>query len=101
CGSKSSPPVADGGPYDTAPSDAAAPDGPTADDARADVHGAGDASPAGCQPLTAKADATNTGVPSGTALTVVDGDQTFSTNGAVVADMDFHGFVKVTGSGIT
>jgi hypothetical protein len=45
--------------------------------------------------------AANTGVRAGTALTVVSGDQTFSTSGAVISGKDFHGFVRVTGSNIT
>jgi len=36
----------------------------------------------------------------GTQLTVVNGDQTFSTDGQVVSGKDFHGFVKVTGKNI-
>jgi hypothetical protein len=50
---------------------------------------------------TAKPDASNTGVVAGTALTVVNGDQTFSTSGQVITGKDFHGYVKVTGSNIT
>jgi len=48
-----------------------------------------------------KPDATNTGVPVGTVLTVVSGDQTFSTNGQVISNRDFRGFVRVTGSNVT
>ncbi len=44
--------------------------------------------------------ADNTGVRPGTALTVVSGDQTFSTPGQVVTGKDFRGFVKVTTSGV-
>jgi hypothetical protein len=43
----------------------------------------------------------NTGVRAGTDLTVVTGDQTFSTSGAVISGKDFRGFVRVTGSNIT
>jgi hypothetical protein len=43
----------------------------------------------------------NTGVPSGTSLTVVTGNQTFSGSGDVIEGKDFHGFVKVTGKNIT
>jgi len=43
----------------------------------------------------------NTGVPAGTALTVVNGDQTYSTPGQVVAGLDIHGFVKVTARNVT
>lgn len=45
--------------------------------------------------------ATSTGVPTGTQLTIVSGDQTFSTDGQVISGKDFRGFVRVTGSGIT
>jgi hypothetical protein len=44
--------------------------------------------------------ADNTGVPTGTALTVVNGDQTFATPGQVITGKDFHGFVKVTAAGV-
>ena len=37
----------------------------------------------------------------GTHLTVVSGDQKFSTSGQVVSGKDFHGFVRVAGSNIT
>jgi hypothetical protein len=48
-----------------------------------------------------KPGAGNSGVVGGTALTVVSGNQTYSSNGQVVSGKDFHGYVKVTGSGIT
>ena len=50
---------------------------------------------------TAKPDASNTGVIAGTALTIVTGNQTFSTSGQVITGKDFRGYVKVTGSNIT
>jgi len=43
----------------------------------------------------------NTGVPAGTPLTVVTGDQTYSTAGQVVTGLDIHGFVKVTARNVT
>ncbi len=51
----------------------------------------------------AKPDATNTGVPTGTTLTIVSGDQTFDStyDGQTIAGKDFRGFIKVTGSNIT
>src|SRR5262249_10954627 len=52
-------------------------------------------------PGTAKPDASNTGVLAGTALTIVNGNQTFSTSGQVIEGKDFRGYVKVTGSNIT
>ena len=52
-------------------------------------------------PGTAKPDASNTGVVAGTALTIVNGNQTFSTSGQVIEGKDFRGYVKVTGSNIT
>ncbi|GII30587.1 hypothetical protein [Planotetraspora mira] len=42
-----------------------------------------------------------TGVPSGTRLTVVTGDQVFSAGGQTIVGKDFHGFVKVRGKNIT
>jgi hypothetical protein len=52
-------------------------------------------------PRTGKPSAANTGVVPGTRLTVVTGDQTFATNGAVISGKDFRGLVKVTGARIT
>jgi hypothetical protein len=52
-------------------------------------------------PRTGKPATANTGVVAGTQLTVVRGNQTYSSNGQVVSGKDFHGYVKVTGSGIT
>ncbi|GAA0437859.1 hypothetical protein Acor_80110 [Acrocarpospora corrugata] len=46
-------------------------------------------------------DAASTGVPEGTKLTVVRGDQTISADNLVITGKDFHGFVTVTGSGVT
>jgi hypothetical protein len=43
----------------------------------------------------------NTGVPSGTALKVVTGDQTYSSPGQVVSGLDIHGFVRVTAKNVT
>ncbi|GAA4596478.1 hypothetical protein GCM10023194_68790 [Planotetraspora phitsanulokensis] len=45
--------------------------------------------------------AATTGVPNGTALKVVNGDQVFSRTGQIVVGMDFHGFVKVAGRNVT
>src|SRR5690349_243607 len=56
--------------------------------------------PPAVKPRTGKPMADNTGVPAGTALTVVSGDQTFSTPGQVITGKDFRGFVKVTTSGV-
>ncbi len=58
-------------------------------------------SAAPAKPRTGKPGADNTGVPPGTALTVVTGDQTFSTPGQVITGKDFHGFVKVTAANVT
>ena len=52
-------------------------------------------------PGTGKPGAGNTGVPAGTQLTVVSGNQTFSASGQTISGKDFHGYVKVTGSNIT
>jgi hypothetical protein len=50
-----------------------------------------------------KPDATNTGVVPGTTLTVVSGNQTYSSssNGQTINGKDFHGYVRVTGANIT
>ena len=45
--------------------------------------------------------ASNTGVPAGTHLTVLKGDLTIDTPGAVVNGLDIHGFVTVTARGVT
>ncbi len=42
----------------------------------------------------------NTGVPPGTRLTVVNGDRTFDRSG-VYADLDIHGFVRVSAKNVT
>jgi hypothetical protein len=52
-------------------------------------------------PRTGKPGVGNTGVVAGTPLTVVSGNQTFSSTGQVISGKDFHGYVKVTGSNIT
>jgi hypothetical protein len=52
-------------------------------------------------PRTGKPGADNTGVPAGTALTVVDGDQVFSRAGQVVSGLDIRGFVRVTAANVT
>ncbi|MEV4515878.1 hypothetical protein AB0K00_43845 [Dactylosporangium sp. NPDC049525] len=43
----------------------------------------------------------NTGVIAGTTLTVLDGDQTLSTDNAVVANADIRGYVRITGKNVT
>jgi hypothetical protein len=43
----------------------------------------------------------NTGVIAGTTLTVLNGDQTLSTDNAVVANADIHGYVRITGKNVT
>jgi hypothetical protein len=40
-------------------------------------------------------------VPAGTKLTVVSGNQTYSTNGQVISGLDIHGYVKITGKNVT
>ncbi len=52
-------------------------------------------------PRTGKPGPGNTGVVPGTALMVVNGDQTFASNGTVITGKDFHGYVRVTGANIT
>ncbi|QQR52689.1 hypothetical protein IPG36_01000 [bacterium] len=48
-----------------------------------------------------KPGASNTGIPAGTSLTVVNGDQTYSTNGQVISGLDIRGYVRVNGANIT
>ena len=48
-----------------------------------------------------KPGASNTGFPAGTSLTIVNGDQTYSTNGQVISGLDIRGYVRVTGANIT
>ena len=43
----------------------------------------------------------NTGVPAGTALTVLNGDLTITTAGATYSGLDVHGFVKVEAPNVT
>jgi hypothetical protein len=58
--------------------------------------------PSSSEPISGgKPGPSNTGVPKGVALTVVNGDQTYSTAGQVIVGKDFHGFVKVRGHNIT
>jgi len=45
-------------------------------------------------------DATNTGVPAGTALTVVNGDMTITTNGTIVDSKDVRGCITVNASNV-
>jgi hypothetical protein len=45
-------------------------------------------------------DATNTGVPAGTALTVVNGNMTITTNGAIIENRDIRGCVTVNASNV-
>ena len=58
-------------------------------------------SPSSARPRGGKPSSANTGVPSGTQLTIVTADQVFATPGQVISDKDFRGFVKVTGHDIT
>jgi hypothetical protein len=50
---------------------------------------------------TGKPDASTTGVPPGTTLTVYNGDLTITTAGAVVSGMDVHGFVYIDANNVT
>jgi hypothetical protein len=43
----------------------------------------------------------NTGVPKGTALTTVTGNQVYRTAGQVVSGLDIHGFVSITAKNVT
>jgi hypothetical protein len=50
---------------------------------------------------TAKPSAANTGVPAGTSLTVVSGDQVYSTANQVISNVDIRGYVQITGKNVT
>jgi hypothetical protein len=50
---------------------------------------------------TAKPGPGNTGVPAGTALRRVNGNQTYATNGEVISGLDIHGLVTITGHNVT
>jgi hypothetical protein len=43
----------------------------------------------------------NTGVPAGTKLIVVNGNQTYATSNQVINGLDIHGFVQITGKNVT
>jgi hypothetical protein len=49
----------------------------------------------------AKPSASNTGVPAGTALTVVTGDKTYSQDNQVISGLDIRGNVRITGNNVT
>lgn len=51
-------------------------------------------------PSNAKPTAANTGVPAGTQLTIVNGDQTYATDGQVLSGLDIRGYVQITGKNI-
>lgn len=52
-------------------------------------------------PLPAYPDARCTGVPAGTVLTVVNGNQTYSANGQVISGLDVHGKVIINANNVT
>jgi hypothetical protein len=54
-----------------------------------------------CPAFPAFPDATCTGVPAGTALTVVTGNKTYSTNGQVISGLDMHGKVVINADNVT
>lgn len=51
--------------------------------------------------MTGFPNASNTGVPSGTKLEVVNGDKTFNVDNEVVVGQEFRGFVRVTARNVT
>lgn len=53
------------------------------------------------EPGSGKPDASNTGVPQGTNLTIVNGDQVYDTDGQVISGLDIRGYVQITGNNIT
>ncbi|GLZ28888.1 hypothetical protein Lesp02_10780 [Lentzea sp. NBRC 105346] len=52
-------------------------------------------------PMTGFPNATNTGVPAGTRLEVVNGDKTFDVDNQVITGQEFRGFVRVTARNVT
>lgn len=52
-------------------------------------------------PPGGKPTASNTGVPAGTQLTVVNGDQTYAQDNQVISGLDIHGDVMITGKNVT
>jgi hypothetical protein len=50
---------------------------------------------------TAKPLTGNTGVPAGTSLTIVNGDQVYSTANQVISGLDIRGYVQITGKNVT
>lgn len=52
-------------------------------------------------PMTGFPNASNTGVPAGTVLQVVDGDKTFNVDNQVITGLEFRGFVTVTARNVT
>jgi hypothetical protein len=52
-------------------------------------------------PLPAYPNASCTGVPAGTALTVVNGNKTYSTSGQVISGLDVHGKVIINADNVT
>lgn len=59
------------------------------------------APPAPAPPSGGKPGPGNTGVPTGTALRVVAGDQVFSTAGQVISGLDIHGYVRIRAKNVT
>ncbi|WP_173078378.1 hypothetical protein [Phytohabitans rumicis] len=109
CGGSDPPPEATG---TTAPG--VSPSAPTATSAAPSAEPSGTAK-MGRAPATAtptpksgtsgstggKPGASNTGVPAGTKLKVVTGDQTYATSNQVISGLDIRGYVRITGKNVT
>ena len=57
--------------------------------------------PAGTPSTDSKPGPTNTGVPPGTQLTEVHGDQVYSIDNQVISGVDVYGYVQITGKNVT
>jgi len=59
------------------------------------------ASASGATPAGGKPGPSNTGVPAGAKLTVVNGDQIYATANKVISGLDIHGFVQIRAKNVT
>ena len=90
-----------GGAASPSPSPSASQSGPPSPSVAASPSAAPRTSAAAPRPAGGKPGPGNTGVPAGTRLTVVTGDQVYATAGQVVSGLDIHGFVRITARNVT
>src|SRR5262245_37071662 len=74
--------------------------GPPQPPTKVRIVGEGTSPPTSCE-LPAYPDASCTGVPEGTTLTIVNGDQTYSTHGRVISGLDVRGKVIIRANNVT